>query len=86
MTKKLIWKLTIGKQHFSFRIYYYHSSLRWKDKYSTPRCESNPIYHFSWLGIYITFTRGDHRQWEQWLWINKYHNGDIKKLNLHGVG
>ena len=52
------------------------NSLRWKDKFNTPRCEKEPSLKIEclWFGFYTVL--GDEDYWEQWLWIHKYCNGD----------
>lgn len=53
--------------------------LMWKDKYKTPRCEYPPYIeiNFLWFGFYGVW--GTDQYWEQWLWINKYNNGNINE-------
>ncbi len=53
--------------------------LRWKDKFNSPRCETEPFFRFEWLywGWYQSV--GDDQYWEQWLWIHKYCDGDEVK-------
>jgi len=53
--------------------------LMWKDKFSTPRCEREPFFRIEWLWFGIYGVWGDDNYWEQWLWVYKYHDGDIKK-------
>ena len=56
-----------------------YNKLLWKDKFNSPRCELEPSFKFEflWFGIYGIW--GDDDYWEHWLWVNKYHNGDIIK-------
>ena len=81
MTKKPKWRFNIYKsKHFSWKPgFYCIKKLLWKDKYNTPRTEREPHYSF-WFG-YWTFElrQGNEEEWEQWLWINYYNKGDIKK-------
>ena len=53
-------------------------TLRWKDKFNTPRCESEPNFRIEWLWFGFYGAWGDDQYWEQWLWVNEYHNGDIE--------
>lgn len=44
-----------------------------------PRCESEPHFTFEWLWFGIRGVWGDDGYWEQWLWVHRYHNGDVAK-------
>ena len=61
------------------RLYYGVGEPLWEDKWHTPRCKACPCLEISWLGLMLTFTRGNNDYWERWLWIHKYCNGDEEK-------
>ena len=56
----------------------YHS-LRWKDKFETPRCEMPPNLIIILCNLIFRFDFGDDEYWERKLWTNKYCNGDKVK-------
>jgi len=58
---------------------YYIKKLCWKDKYNTPRVEILPQLLISWLWFQIDIIRGTDEDWEWWLWVMKYNDGDIEK-------
>ena len=53
--------------------------LLWKDKFGDPRCELEPRFNIEWLWWGFYLVQGDDDQWEQWLWVHKYCDGDVKK-------
>ena len=50
----------------------------WKDKWNTPRCEYVPETRFEWLWFGIKIERGYDQYWEQRLWVEVWHRGDLK--------
>ena len=68
-------------------IFYFHSTdVIWKDKYDTPRHESNPyirVILFGLFEMFITWEYGDvycnDDTWEQILWTCYYCDNDIRK-------
>lgn len=70
---------TYMNYRFRWIPYYYKQKLTWKDKFGTPRCEREPYFKFEWLWFGLYGVWGDDQYWEQWLWIHKYHNGDVEK-------
>lgn len=58
---------------------YYVKKLLWKDKYDTPRVEILPQLLASWLCFQLDIIRGTDDDWEWWLWVMKYNDGDIDK-------
>lgn len=74
-----------------FKIWFYRQSiffwlpklsiqkLRWKDKFGTPRCEHVPDLRFEWFWFVVYGAWGDDDYWEQWLWLNKYCDGDYER-------
>jgi len=64
---------------FRFLPYFIKQKLRWKDKWSTPRCESEPFFKFEWLWFGIEVVWGSDNYWEEWLWIYKYNDGNYEK-------
>jgi len=55
------------------------SDLMWKDKFDTPRCEREPYIEIEWMWFGFYGCWGSDAYWEQWLWVYKYHGGDIEK-------
>jgi len=53
--------------------------LLWKDKFGFPRCEREPYFELEWLWFYFSITWGDQDYWEQRLWIEEYHDGNIEQ-------
>lgn len=76
--KKPKWKFVYNyKIQFDWKPFLQvEKELLWKDKYDTPRVELNPFVRFEWLGVGILFQQGTDQEWEQWLWVHKYNNGD----------
>ncbi len=68
-----------NQYRFNWTPYFIKRKLRWKDKFETPRCETEPYFRFEWLWFGIHGMWGDDQYWEQWLWIYEYNQGDIKK-------
>ncbi len=52
--------------------------LEWKDKWNTPRCEKEPGFYVEWLWWGFHSSRDDSQYWEQKIWIDEYHNGDLE--------
>lgn len=47
------------------------SKLSWKDKFETPRVETEPAFYIYWLGFQFSWT-SDNEEWEKYLWATKY--------------
>ena len=78
--KKAEWRFQFYKNYkFRFLPYFHKRKLMWKDKFETPRLEYEPQFRIEWLMWGFEGTQGDDQYWEQWLWIHKYHDGDINK-------
>ena len=79
--KKPKWTFYLYKNYaFTWKPHYSHiRELLWKDKYDSPRCELEPYYRFEWLWWGFRAQQGDDDGWEQWLWVHKYHDGDVEK-------
>jgi hypothetical protein len=78
--KKAKFRLTFFTNfRFVWIPYFIKQELLWKDKFHDPRCEREPYFRFEWLfwGIYGVW--GDDQYWEQWLWVNKYYDGNYQK-------
>ncbi len=58
---------------------FYRAKLLWKDKYNTPRIEFIPRIEIRWLWFEVLGSCGSDQYWEQYIWVYKYHNGDLKK-------
>ncbi len=65
--------------YFYFIPRFYRSRFLWKDKYNSPRVEFLPRIEIQWLWFELNGTCESDQYWEQWLWVYKYHNGDLKK-------
>ena len=52
--------------------------LKWKDVFNSPRCEAAPFIRIKWLWFVYSAIQGDDKQWEQWLWVHFYNDGDVE--------
>jgi hypothetical protein len=79
--RKPKWSIQLYKPfYFEWKpIYRSLKELMWKDKFDSPRCELEPYYKFEWLFFGFRIQQGTCEEWEQWLWVHKYHNGDVEK-------
>lgn len=77
--KTIKWQCSFEKTEFSLIPVIRKNPLLWKDKFNTPRCELPPRIDIEWLGIHFGLWQGDDEEWEQWLWIYEYNNGDYEK-------
>lgn len=78
--KRPDFKLSFRKNHSWFWLpRFTRTGLRWKDKWSTPRCEREPHFYFEWMWFVIYGVWGCDQYWEQRLWIKVYNDGDYEK-------
>ncbi len=64
---------------FRWLPYFIKGRLMWKDKFGSPRCEKEPHFEIEWLWFGVYGIWGSDQYWEQWLWLNKYCEGDMSK-------
>jgi len=64
---------------FIFEKSYSLKSPRWKDKWETPRCEQVPYIRIMFLWFDFYFFKGSEEEWEKYLWIHVYHDGNEDK-------
>jgi hypothetical protein len=73
------------KHYYFYRSYKFNilpsrkkDKLMWKDKFNSPRCERVPTLIIKWLWWELKVEWGSDDYWEQYLWLNKYCDGDYE--------
>lgn len=67
----------VNKSFYSYKPQiYFQRYLQWKDKFATPRVEQEPQFLISWLWFQLDIIRGNDEDWEWWLWVFKYNDGN----------
>lgn len=71
-------KFSILKYHRQF-FFTWNLKLLWKEKYETPRIQLVPHINIEWLWFSLDCQKGNDDEWEWWLWLHKYNNGNLRE-------